>query len=75
MNADNPLGYEPTNLDATNDPADLDAMAEVYGLAANYAEHKAEAIRYRLDGRVAMAEVEEHKAEAIYFALPQWARW
>jgi hypothetical protein len=69
------LHYEPTNLDATNDPDDVAALARVYRTLARYCEHKAVAMSLRKQGRVAEALPYEALAERDYNGLPQWARW
>jgi hypothetical protein len=69
------LHYEPTNLDATNNPDDVAAMVPVYRTLARYCDHKAVAMVLRKQGRVAEAQPYEALADRVYQQLPQWARW
>ncbi len=69
-------GFEPINMDDFSvDPADLAHLSRVYGLYAAYAEHKANAMRYRFAGDMEAAEAHEKCCEGVYKRLPQWARW
>lgn len=70
------ITFEVPNLDdASVDPADLDNIATVLRLLADYAEIKANAMRYRLEGDILTAVRLERSCQRLYGKLPEWARW
>ena len=66
--------FEPINLDAC-DAGDTQQIADVLYLLAEYAQRKAWAQRYRVQGNIEHAQHHEGKNEALYQRLPEWARW
>ena len=56
-------------------PDELEEVAKVLMTLAEYANHKAVAMRYRAAGEITAALSEENVCDGYYQALPPWARW
>jgi hypothetical protein len=68
--------FEAPNLDClTDSPADMERAATALALMAEYARHKALAMRMRLNGNMGPARNAERLADLAYGSLPEWARW
>lgn len=72
---ENPLGFEPVNLDNAIDPKDLEELAKVLSESADYAANKAKAMKSRASGNIEKALGYEAFGECAYMRLPKWARW
>src|SRR5262249_3132768 len=68
------MTIEAVNLDALS-VEEVEQAAMTYQLLAGYAAHKAQAMRWRLDGKISSALREEQKCEAIYAELPAETKW
>jgi hypothetical protein len=56
-------------------PEELEEVAKVLITLADYAKHKAAAMRYRAAGNISAALSEENVCDGYYQSLPSWARW
>lgn len=70
------------NLDASNDPAELEhyagefhRIAWVFTRLQLYAQNKALAMQHRLAGDIRAAQDAEDHADLAYNVLPDWAKW
>jgi hypothetical protein len=62
------------NLDAMTAEELFELGSELHRLAG-YADSKALAMRYRLAGKIELAQRQERRCEAIYNTLPPSWRW
>jgi hypothetical protein len=53
----------------------LEEVAKVLTTLADYAKHKAIAMRCRATGDIPAALSEENVCDGYYQSLPPWARW
>ena len=68
--------FDCPNLDdLTIDPQELRQVGNVLYLLSHYARAKANAMEYRLRGRMTDALEHESQCEKLYQKLPQWAKW
>jgi hypothetical protein len=70
------ITFDVPNLDCESiNPADYEQLAATLSLLADYANHKAGAMKFRLAGHIVAAQRIEASMERIYEQLPEWARW
>lgn len=68
--------FDVPNLDdMTTDPGELLELAGTLRLLSAYANYKARAMAYRLEGRIEEALTWERECDSLYKQLPEWARW
>jgi hypothetical protein len=61
--------------DATLNPDELAEFGRNCGMISAYAEHRAMAMRHRLNGEIENARTYERRCQSIYDLLPPGWRW